>query len=385
MSQFKIVIAPDSFKESMTAKEAATAIQNGFQEVFNDQVTYDLIPMADGGEGTTEALKEALKATSYTVQVKDPLFRNIDASYARSDQYETAIIEMAEASGLHLLTHEERNPLQTSSYGTGQLINEALKHGVKKIILGIGGSATNDGGVGMLQALGVSFKDVEHNEIKPGGAALNTIDKIDTSHLNPLLQNVEIKVACDVTNPLLGDQGATVIYGPQKGATEKMIPKLDSALSHYHDKIKEELQKSVKDIPGAGAAGGMGTALLAFLDSNLQAGIDVVLDETRFQERVKDAQIVITGEGKMDKQTIYGKTPIGVAKVAKAYDIPVIAICGSLGDQYQEVYRHGIDTVFSITEYPSDLKTTLENGPQFMQRTATNIARLIKLNLKLKP
>lgn len=307
MSQFKIVIAPDSFKESMTATEAATAIQNGFQEVFNDQVTYDLIPMADGGEGTTEALKEALKATSYTVQVKDPLFRNIDASYARSDQYETAIIEMAEASGLHLLTHEERNPLQTSSYGTGQLINEALKHGVKKIILGIGGSATNDGGVGMLQALGVSFKDVEHNEIKPGGAALNTIDKIDTSHLNPLLQNVEIKVACDVTNPLLGDQGTTVIYGPQKGATEKMIPKLDSALSHYHDKIKEELQKSVKDIPGAGAAGGMGTALLAFLDANLQAGIDVVLDETRFQERVKDAQIVITGEGKMDEQTIYGK------------------------------------------------------------------------------
>ena len=309
MSQFKIVIAPDSFKESMTAKEAATAIQNGFQEVFNDQVTYDLIPMADGGEGTTEALKEALKATSYTVQVKDPLFRNIDASYARSDQYETAIIEMAEASGLHLLTHEERNPLQTSSYGTGQLINEALKHGVKKIILGIGGSATNDGGVGMLQALGVSFKDVEHNEIKPGGAALHTIDKIDTSHLNPLLQNVEIKVACDVTNPLLGNQGATVIYGPQKGATEKMIPKLDSALSHYHDKIKEELQKSVKDIPGAGAAGGMGTALLAFLDANLQAGIDVVLDETHFQERVKDAQIVITGEGKMDEQTIYGKHP----------------------------------------------------------------------------
>lgn len=221
MSQFKIVIAPDSFKESMTAKEAATAIQNGFQEVFNDQVTYDLIPMADGGEGTTEALKEALKATSYTVQVKDPLFRNIDASYARSDQYETAIIEMAEASGLHLLTHEERNPLQTSSYGTGQLINEALKHGVKKIILGIGGSATNDGGVGMLQALGVSFKDVEHNEIKPGGAALNTIDKIDTSHLNPLLQNVEIKVACDVTNPLLGDQGATVIYGPQKALLKR--------------------------------------------------------------------------------------------------------------------------------------------------------------------
>lgn len=384
MSQFKIVIAPDSFKESMTAKEVANAIRNGFQEVFDQHVTYELIPMADGGEGSTEALKEALNATSYTVQVKDPLFRSIQASYARSDQHETAIIEMAEASGLQLLNQEERDPLQTSSYGTGQLINEALKHGVKKIIIGIGGSATNDGGVGMLQALGVSFKDAKHNEIKPGGAALHNIESIDTSHLNPLLKNVEIKVACDVTNPLLGDQGATTIYGPQKGATKKMIPKLDSALSHYHDKIKEELQKSVKDIPGAGAAGGMGTALLAFLDAKLQAGIDVVLDETRFQERVKDAQLVITGEGKMDIQTIYGKTPIGVAKVAKTYDIPVIAVCGSLGDQYQEVYHHGIDTVFSITEYPCDLKTTLENGPQYTQRTATNIARLIKLNLKLK-
>lgn len=384
MSQFKIVIAPDSFKESMTAKEVANAIRNGFQEVFDNHVTYELIPMADGGEGTTEALKEALNAASYSVRVKDPLYRNIQASYARSDQYETAIIEMAEASGLQLLNQEERDPLQTSSYGTGQLINEALKHGVKKIIIGIGGSATNDGGVGMLQALGVSFKDANHNEIKPGGAALHSIESIDPSHLNPLLKNVEIKVACDVTNPLLGDQGATAIYGPQKGATKKMIPKLDSALSHYHDKIKEELQKSVKDIPGAGAAGGMGTALLAFLDAKLQAGIDVVLDETRFQERVKDAQLVITGEGKMDKQTIYGKTPIGVAKVAKTYGIPVIALCGSLGDQYQEVYHHGIDTVFSITEYPCDLKATLENGPQYTQRTATNIARLIKLNLKLK-
>lgn len=385
MSPYKVIIAPDSFKESMSAKEAAFAIKEGFQEVFDSSTIYDIIPMADGGEGTTEVLKEALNATSYCVEVKDPLNRNIMASYARSDEHRTAIIEMAAASGLALLSKDERDPSITTSYGTGQLINDALNHDVNKIILGIGGSATNDGGVGMLKALGVSFKDKNNQEIRDGGLALSQIEYIDITRINPRLKDVNIKVACDVTNPLLGDNGATIVYGPQKGAQQKMIPKLDSALSHYHDKIKEELQKSVKDIPGAGAAGGMGTALLAFLDANLQAGIDVVLDETRFQERVKDAQIVITGEGKMDEQTIYGKTPIGVAKVAKAYDIPVIAICGSLGDQYQEVYRHGIDTVFSITEYPSDLKTTLENGPQFMQRTATNIARLIKLNLKLKP
>lgn len=383
MSHFKIVIAPDSYKESMTAKEASLAIQQGFQKVFNHQVTYELIPMADGGEGTTEALMEALDAKSFDVLVKDPLYRDIRSNYARSDKHETAIIEMAAASGLQLLSKDERNPLVTTTYGTGQLINDALKHGMKKIIIGIGGSATNDGGVGMLQALGVSFKDAQHNEIQLGGASLQSIEHIDISGLNPLLREVEIKVACDVTNPLLGNQGATAVYGPQKGATEKMIPKLDSALHHYHDKIEVALEKSVKDTPGAGAAGGMGTALLAFLDAKLQAGIDLVLEETHFQERAKDAQLVITGEGKMDKQTVYGKTPIGVAKTAKLYDIPVIAICGSLGDNYQDVYQHGIDSVFSMIEYPCDLNKALGNGPQYLQRTATNIARLIQINLEL--
>ncbi|BBD89180.1 glycerate kinase [Staphylococcus caprae] len=381
MSHLKIVIAPDSFKESMTAKEVAQAIQQGFQEVWDNYITFDLIPMADGGEGTTEALKEALNAISYTAKVKDPLHREIEAMYAISNQHQTAIIEMAVASGLDLLKEDERNPLYSSSYGTGQLINHALHHGVKKIILGIGGSATNDGGVGMLQALGVSFKDVDDKEIAQGGAALSSIHRIDISQMNPLLHDVEFKVACDVTNPLLGENGATQVYGPQKGATEKMIPKLDSALSHYHDKIEVELHKRVKDSPGSGAAGGMGTALLAFLDAKLQPGIELVLEETHFQERVKDAHLVITGEGQLDKQTIYGKTPIGVAKSAKVFDIPVIAICGSLGTNYQAVYEHGIDSVFSIVEHPCDIKTALENGPKYLQRTASNIARLIKLNL----
>ncbi|MBL7573691.1 glycerate kinase [Staphylococcus saccharolyticus] len=382
MSHYKIVIAPDSFKESMTAKEVAQTIQEGFQNIFDEHVIYEIIPMADGGEGTTEALREALDATNYTVKVKDPLIRDIEANYARSDKHQTAIIELAAASGLALLDDNERNPLCTTTYGTGQLINDALNHNVKKIILGIGGSATNDGGVGMLQALGISFKDQYQHEIQPGGINLANIERIDVSHINPKLQDIEIKAACDVTNPLLGQNGAAVVYGPQKGATQKMIPKLDSALNHYHDKIELELNKTIKHIPGAGAAGGTGAALLAFLDAQLQPGIEVVLEETHFTNRVKDANLVITGEGKIDKQTIYGKTPIGVAKASKAFHIPVIAICGSLGKDYQEIYYHGIDSVFSIIEHPGDLNDALQNGTRYLTHTATNIARLIQLKIK---
>ena len=377
----KIVIAPDSFKESMSAREAAEAIQEGFSNILPSTVEYDLIPMADGGEGTTEVLKEALNATSYCVEVKDPLNRNIMASYARSDEHRTAIIEMAAASGLALLSKDERNPSITTSYGTGQLINDALNHDVNKIILGIGGSATNDGGVGMLKALGVSFKDKNNQEIRDGGLALSQIEYIDITRINPRLKDVNIKVACDVTNPLLGDNGATMIYGPQKGATAKMIPKLDTALCHYHDKIKLQLDKDVKDIPGAGAAGGMGTALLAFLDAQLSKGIDIVLEETHFQSRIIDADLVITGEGKLDSQTIYGKTPIGVAQIAKQFNLPVIAIGGSLGEQYETVYDYGIDSVFSIMNQPMDLQYALDNGPTLLSQTAHNIARLLKLNM----
>ena len=226
MSPYKVIIAPDSFKESMSAKEAALAIKDGFQEVFDSSTIYDIIPMADGGEGTTEVLKEALNATSYCVEVKDPLNRNIMASYERSNEHQTAIIEMAAASGLALLSKDERDPSITTSYGTGQLINDALNHDVNKIILGIGGSATNDGGVGMLKALGVSFKDKNNQEIRDGGLALSQIEYIDITRINPRLKDVNIKVACDVTNPLLGDNGATIVYGPQKGAQQKMIPKL---------------------------------------------------------------------------------------------------------------------------------------------------------------
>ncbi|WP_218047384.1 glycerate kinase [Staphylococcus pasteuri] len=379
----KIVIAPDSFKESMSARQAAEAIHQGFSKVLPSSTVYDLIPMADGGEGTTEVLMEALKASTFEVDVKDPLLRDICARYAYAQHNQTAIIEMAAASGLDLLSTNEKNPMTTSSYGTGQLINHALEQGAKKIILGIGGSATNDGGVGMLQALGVKFSDSNHNSIAPGGIHLLDIDNIDISQLNPKLKDVEIKVACDVTNPLLGDNGATAIYGPQKGATAKMIPKLDTALSHYHDKIKLQLEKDVKDVPGAGAAGGMGTALLAFLDVDLTKGIDVVLEETRFTSRIENANLVVTGEGKIDNQTILGKTPIGVAQASKQINIPVIAIGGSLGENYEAVYDYGIDSAFSIMNQPSDLKNALDNGYELLTKTAHNIARTLVLNLPL--
>ncbi|UDI77558.1 glycerate kinase [Staphylococcus taiwanensis] len=373
----KIVIATDSFKESMSAKQAGNAIRQGFMNVYGDKMSYDVIPMADGGEGTTDALREALNATSYTVKVHDPLHRQIIATYARSHDDSVAIIEMAAAAGLDLLTNEERNPLITSTYGVGELIFDALKHGVTKIILGIGGSATNDGGSGMLSALGVNFLDAQHKKLKLGGGYLSDLQHIDISNLDPRLANVTFEVACDVTNPLLGDNGATKIYGPQKGATSKMIPKLDSALTTYHDMIEAELHKNVKDIPGAGAAGGLGAGILAFFNASLSKGIDIVLKETHFSESVQDADLVITGEGKLDAQTIYGKTPIGVAKAAKVYDKPVIAICGSLGEDYQTVYQHGIDSVFSMIEAPDDISILLKNGEQNMTRTAENIARLL--------
>ncbi|MGZ1883434.1 glycerate kinase, partial [Staphylococcus argenteus] len=294
-------------------------------------------------------------------------------------EQQIAIIEMAAASGLNLLEKEERNPLYTSSYGTGELIKDALNHGAKTIILGIGGSATNDGGTGMLSALGVQFTDVNGELLRMNGKNLAHIAQIDTTNLDSRLKEVTFKVACDVTNPLLGEHGATYIYGPQKGADTKMIPKLDFAMSHYHDKINLCTGKSVNQVPGSGAAGGMGAALLAFFDTTLTKGIDIVFDITNFHQRIKDADLIITGEGRMDYQTIFGKTPVGVALAAKQHHIPVIAICGSLGENYQSVYDYGIDSVFSIISSPSSLENILQNSEQNLLNTATDIARILKL------
>lgn len=374
----KIVIAPDSFKESMTAKQAAEAVARGFRKIYGDSIELDLIPMADGGEGTTQSLKDALDGQMYEKKVTGPLGNQITARYAISGDRSTAIIEMAEASGLALVPKEKRNPLFTTTYGTGELMKAALDQDVSKIILGIGGSATNDGGAGMIEALGGILYNHHHEKLARGGGALANLSSVDLTNLDPRLNELEILVACDVDNSLLGSNGASAVYGPQKGAIEEMVAQLDESLANFHDVFKKTTGKDVKDIPGAGAAGGLGAGLL-FLHATLERGIDIVLRETNFKKRIADATIVITGEGKIDGQTIYGKTPIGVANAAKQSGAKVIAICGTLGKGYKAVLDHGIDAAFSIAGGPCTLEEALSNGPEYLEDTARNVAQVLQM------
>ncbi|WP_199790689.1 glycerate kinase [Staphylococcus simulans] len=345
----KVVIAPDAFKESLTAANAAQAIEQGMRAVLPESVVYDKVPMADGGEGTMQSLHDALGGTFHTVKVINAAGGIIPATYSYVAHTKTAIIELAEASGLEKVRRTKRNPLITSTYGTGQLIAAALDQGAQKVILGIGGSATNDGGTGMMKALGVKFLDDFSHELPEGGAALAHLAHIDMSQMDPRLTNVVFEVVCDVDNPLLGPHGATHTYAKQKGANTDDITQLEAALSRYNQVLIQTFNHDYSTVPGAGAAGGTGIALVAFLAAQLSRGIDVVLHETKLEQRLSDADVCITGEGKIDQQTIYGKTPIGVAKAAKQFDLPVYALCGVTGEGYEAVKAHGIDTVMSIT------------------------------------
>ncbi len=374
----KIVIAPDSFKESLTALEVAQAIKSGFAEIFPD-AEYCLVPMADGGEGTVQSLVDASLGKIVHCPVTAPLGNQIIAFFGVTGDGDTAIIEMAAASGLPLVPVEQRNPTKTTSFGTGELIKRALDQGVSKIILGIGGSATNDGGVGMLQALGVKFTDNQGNSIQAGGKHLREIINIDFTKLDPRLQNIEILVACDVDNPLCGERGASAIFAPQKGATPEMVKELDDALNHFAKVVLSQYGKEIKNIAGAGAAGGMGAGLLLLPKVKLQKGVAIVLNYTQLAQKIQNADLVITGEGRMDGQSIFGKTPIGVAKVAKSFNKPVIAVVGSLGDGYQAVYEHGIDAIFPIINNTKGLADALANATQNLHRTARNIAKLLQL------
>ena len=374
----KIVIAPDSFKESLTALEVADAIEQGFKK-FYPHADYVRIPMADGGEGTVQSLVDALKGKVVERSVTAPLGNKIQAFFGISGDNQTAIIEMAAASGLHLVSPAQRNPLKTTSFGTGELIKAALDLGVKKIILGIGGSATNDAGAGMLQALGVQLLDVNNQQISLGGENLSLISKIDLSKLDSRLQQVEILVACDVDNPLCGEKGASAVFGPQKGATPEIVQQLDRALFHFSDIVQQDLDLNIRDQAGAGAAGGMGGGLLLLPNVQLKAGVQIIIDAVNLNEQIKDADLVITGEGRMDSQTVHGKTPIGVAKAAKLFNKPVIAIVGSLKDDYEVVYKHGIDAVFPIIRQLKSLDETLKLGRENLISTTQNIARLYKL------
>ncbi|AGQ38746.1 TPA: glycerate kinase [Mannheimia haemolytica] len=375
----KIVIAPDSFKESLTALEVAQAIQQGFARVF-PEAEYQLVPMADGGEGSVQSLVDATHGSLQKISVIAPLANEVEGFFGLSGDQKTAFIEMAAASGLHLVPMEQRNPLVTTSYGTGQLIKAALDLGVEKIILGIGGSATNDGGVGMLQALGAKFLNAEQREIGFGGEALSQIQQIDLSGLDSRLKQVEFEVACDVDNPLCGERGASAIFGPQKGATAEMVKTLDHALLHFAETVKSQLGIEIAEKAGAGAAGGMGGGLLLLPNVTLRSGVQIILEATDLAEKLADADLVVTGEGRMDAQSIAGKTPIGVAKVAKQFGKPVIAIVGSLKEDYPVVYQHGIDAVFPIIRQVSNLEAVLKSGKENLISTAENVARLWKIS-----
>ena len=376
----KIVIAPDSYKESLSALEVAQAIAAGFREVF-PAAEYVLVPVADGGEGTVDAMVAATGGRKEIVMVGGPLGEPVEAFYGLTGDGATAVIEMAAASGLALVPPDRRNPLVTTSRGTGELIRAALDAGARRFILGIGGSATNDGGAGMVQALGVRLLDLEGRELDGSGGDLARLERIDVSALDPRLAECRIEVACDVDNPLTGARGASAVFGPQKGATPEMVQALDANLARLARIVGRDLGVAVDTVPGAGAAGGMGAAMLAFFGATLKPGIEIVTAAVDLDTHVRDADLVITGEGRIDFQTVHGKTPIGVARVAKRHGKPVIGIAGSLGAEVGVVHAHGIDAVFSVLGKPCTLDEALRDAAANVELTARNVAAVLRIGL----
>lgn len=376
----KIVIAPDSFKESMSALEAACAIEEGFKTIY-PTADYIKVPMADGGEGTVQSIIDATGGTLKKLSVTGPLLSSVDAFYGISGDKKLAVIEMAAASGLEKVLPQDRNPLITTTIGFGELIEDAINEGVSEILLGIGGSATNDGGAGIIQRLGGKLLDENNSPISPNGEGLGRLRKIDISNMNPRLKEIKIRVAWDVDNPLTGPNGASFIYGPQKGGTPEQLELLDQNLSHYASLIKKQLKKDVEFLPGAGAAGGLGAGLVAFLDGKLERGGNLLVDILDLEEKISGADLVITGEGGINHQTIFGKTPVAVSRVAKKHNVPVIAIAGSLSKGYEEIFKEGITAAFSIIPEFSSLQAALEKGPVNLKNTAANIAKVMKIRL----
>jgi glycerate kinase len=379
----KILIAPDSFKGSLSALEVAKNIEIGVLRV-DPEAEIIKVPMADGGEGTVQSLVEASGGTVIYEEVVGPLGMPVTASYGILGDQRTAVIEMASASGLPLIPAGKSDPSKTTTYGTGQLIKAALDAGAEEIIIGIGGSATNDGGVGMAQALGIRFLDSQGQSIGYGGGELARLANIDISGLDPRIKRTKIEVACDVTNPLYGPEGAAYIYGPQKGADIDMIKRLDDNLRHFANIIKKHIDKDVKDIPGAGAAGGMGAGLLAFFDARLKPGIEIVIEINKLKEKLQGVDLVITGEGMLDGQTVKGKAPVGVAREAKRFGIPVIAIAGAIGEDADLVLKEGIDAFFGIIKKPTSIENAMKYTPEWLQQTGEQVIRIFKLSIGQK-
>lgn len=376
----KFVIAPDSFKGSLTALEVADSIEKGIQRVFNDSII-EKIPMADGGEGTVQSLVDSTGGKIIDVIVKGPTLKEVNAFYGILGDGKTAVIEMAAASGLPLISKEERNPMATTTFGTGELIKDALDKGCRNIIIGLGGSATNDGGAGMLKALGVKFHDNKGRDLGPGGGSLGNLSTIDISGMDVRIKECTITAACDVDNPLCGQEGASHVFGPQKGADEIMVEVLDKNLAKYADVIKKDLHVDIVNIPGAGAAGGLGAGLMAFFNAKVQRGIDIVIDITKLDEKIRNADLVFTGEGMIDFQTAFGKTPYGVAKIAKKYGIPVVAVAGEIGKGSESLYEKGFDSIFSIVDKPMSLEEAIRDGQTLIEKTVERIMRVFKINM----
>ncbi|MDZ4328391.1 MAG: glycerate kinase [Pseudomonas sp.] len=371
----KIVIAPDSFKDSLSAQGVADAIALGLGQVWPDAQLVKC-PMADGGEGTVESVLAACDGQLRRTNVRGPLGTTVDAAWGWLPQSLTAIIEMAKASGLQLVPPAQRDACISSTFGTGELIRAALDAGAKRVILAIGGSATNDGGSGAMQALGVKWLDAQGEPLAPGGLALAQLARIDLSDIDPRLARVRFDIAADVNNPLCGPHGASAIFGPQKGATPEQVEQLDRALGHFAELCAQVLNKDVRDEPGSGAAGGLGFGAKAFLGAQFKAGVEVVAELVGLAEAVKDADLVITGEGRFDAQTLRGKTPFGVARIARQHGVPVIVIAGTLGEGYQALYEHGIDAAFALASGPMTLEQACTEAPRLLCERASDIARV---------
>ena len=374
----KIVIAPDSYKGSIYASDAARAMEDGVRRVLPDAEVV-LVPVADGGDGTLETLVETSGGRIITSDVTGPLGESVSAQWGAMGDGVTAVAEMARTSGLALVRLEDRDPLNATTYGLGEVILEALESGYRRFILGIGGSATNDAGAGMAQALGVRLLDAGGAELQPGGAALASLARIDTSGLDPRAVEADFDVACDVNNPLTGPEGASAVYGPQKGATPEIVEQLDAALANFANVVKRDLGADVNGVPGSGAAGGLGGGIMAFLGGRLRPGVDIVLDTVDLESRLDGADLIITGEGCMDFQTVYNKAPIGVARLAGERNIPVIGVSGSLGDGFTDVHEHGIAAAVAITHAPMTLDEATDRVAELIASATEQALRLVQV------
>jgi len=379
----RVVIAPDSFKGSVSALGVAQAMERGVRAVFPDAEVRQ-VPIADGGEGTVEALVTATRGRLEERTVRGPFGEPVRARWGVLGDGQTAVIEMAAASGLPLVPKDRRDPRVTSTYGTGELVRTALEAGLAKLVIGIGGSATNDGGTGLARALGVRFLDAAGAELPEGGAALGRLARIDLAGLDSRLASAEILVACDVDNPLTGPRGASAVYGPQKGATPQMVAELDAALGHYARVAQAATGRDVALHPGAGAAGGLGAGLLFFTPARLRPGVDIVLETTGFVELVRGADLVLTGEGRTDFQTAMGKAPVGVAQAAKRHGVPVVCLAGGLGDGADDVLAKGIDALASAVPQAMPLEEAMARGAELVEAAAARACRLIKVGAGLR-